>query len=429
MDDLLFFLSADCLYRFLPFVLLLIAFLYNTNYMMDLEDNEGGGGESSEEETASLLAWMSAKKEAMLEEEEEEDEEEDDSVPRQLPSKLSPMRKRGEVLTPPSRLLGEDTRYSSSEEEEEELTFTTKMEDDANKIDEEYFASEKTTNKNTSGVSAEATTTTVNKRLDGMTLNREEEEKYMRRNPRRGVVSSSGVTASSPWEEEYGKPMILPEAKPIGSYPMTDLEKRTLELRADPAAKDDLERAIHLAMERATIRINGSGGKTVVSKEVGKGEEEEEQEDLKRAAAHSRKLVALQNRDFRSVENVAEIRESAARVKTWFRALGVELNENVLVSARDVDENETDTFARALTKAATDGSLLKEIVESESKVRIPSSVFAASSSITEGVLKHLRTVPGVKPRFLWCQDEIETGVDVEATVGLFDDIRTCGRWR
>ena len=429
MHDLLFFLSADCLYRFLPFVLLLIAFLYNTNYMMDLEDNEGGGGESSEEETASLLAWMSAKKEAMLEEEEEEDEEEDDSVPRQLPSKLSPMRKRGEVLTPPSRLLGEETRYSSSEEEEEELTFTTKMEDDANKIDEEYFASEKTTNKNTSGVSAEATTTTVNKRLDGMTLNREEEEKYMRRNPRRGVVSSSGVTASSPWEEEYGKPMILPEAKPIGSYPMTDLEKRTLELRADPAAKDDLERAIHLAMERATIPINGSVGKTVVSKKVGKEQEEEEEEDLKRAAAHSRKLVAWRNRDFRSVENVAEIRESAARVKTWFRALGVELNENVLVSARDDDENETDTFARLLTKAATDGSLLKEIVESESKVRIPSSVFAASSSITEGVLKHLRTVPGVKPRFLWCQDEIETGVDVEATVGLFDDIRTCGRWR
>jgi hypothetical protein len=218
-----------------------------------------------------------------------------------------------------------------------------------------------------------------------MTLNREEEEKYMRRNPRRGVVSSSGVAASSPWEEEYGKPMILPEAKPIGSYPMTDLEKRTLELRADPAAKDDLERAIHLAMERATIPINGSVGKTVVSKEVGK-EEEEEEEDLKRAAAHSRKLVALQNRDFRSVENVAEIRESAARVKTWFRALGVELNENVLVSARDDDENETDTFARAVTKAATDGSLLKEIVESESKVRIPSSVFAASSSITEGGL-------------------------------------------
>ena len=394
---------------------------------MDLDDNEGGGGgESSEEETASLLAWMSAKKEAMLEEEEEE-KEEDDSVPRQLPPKLSPMRKRGEVLTPPSRLLGEETRYSSSEEEEEELTFTTKM-DDANKIDEEYFASA-TTNKNTSGVSAEETTTTVNKRLDGMTLNREEEEKYMRRNPRRGVVSSSGVTASSPWEEEYGKPMIIPEAKPIGSYPMTDLERRTLELRADPAAKDDLERAIHLAMERATIPINGSVGKTVVSKEVGKGgEEEDDDDDLKRAAAHSRKL-ALQNRDFRSVENVAEIRESATRVKTWFRALGVELNENVLVSVRDDDENEMDTFARALTKAATDGSLLKEIVESESNVRIPSSVFAASSSITEGVLKHLRTVPGVKPRFLWCQDEIETGVNVEATVGLFDDIRTCGRWR
>ncbi|CAL6294715.1 unnamed protein product [Bathycoccus prasinos] len=390
--------------------------------MMDLEDNEGEGGESSEEETASLLAWMSAKKEAMLEE-----EAEDDSVPRQLPPKLSPMRKRGEVLTPPSRLLGEETRYSSSEEEEEEeLTFTTKMDDDANKIDEEYFASA-TTNKNKSGVSAEAITTTVNKRLDGMTLNREEEEKYMRRNPRRGVVSSSAA-ASSPWEEKYGKPMILPEAKPIGSYPMTDLERRTLELRADPAAKDDLERAIHLAMERATIPINGSVGKTVVSKDVGKEEEEEEEEELKRAAAHSRKL-ALQNRDFRSVENVAEIREGAARVKTWFRALGVELNENVLVSVRDDDENETDTFARALTKAATDGSLLKEIVESESNVRIPSSVFAASSSITEGVLKHLRTVPGVKPRFLWCQDEIETDVNVEATVGLFDDIRTCGRWR
>ena len=402
--------------------------------MEKLEFEDEGGGESSEEETASLLAWMSAKKEAMLEEEEED--EEDDSVPRQLPPKLSPMissttssigfRNRGEVLTPASTVLGEEAGCSSEEEEEEELTFTTKMDDDANKIDEEYFASA-TTNKNKSGVSAEAITTTVNKRLDGMTLNREEEEKYMRRNPRRGVVSSSAA-ASSPWEEKYGKPMILPEAKPIGSYPMTDLERRTLELRADPAAKDDLERAIHLAMERATIPINGSVGKTVVSKDVGKEEEEEEEEELKRAAAHSRKL-ALQNRDFRSVENVAEIREGAARVKTWFRALGVELNESVLVSVRDDDENEMDTFARALTKAATDGSLLKEIVESESNVRIPSSVFAASSSITEGVLKHLRTVPGVKPRFLWCQDEIETGVNVEATVGLFDDIRTCGRWR
>ena len=416
--------------------------------MEKLEFEDEGGGESSEEETASLLAWMSAKKEAMLEEEEED--EEDDSVPRQLLPKLSPMissttssigfRNRGEVLTPASTVLGEEAGCSSEEEEEEELTFTTKMDDDANKIDEEYFASA-TTNKNTSGVSAEATTTTVNKRLDGMTLNREEEEKYMRRNPRPGVVSSSAA-ASSPWEEERGKPMILPEAKPIGSYPMTDLERRTLELRADPAAKDDLERAIHLAMERATgapvsasgatVPINGSAGKIVVSKDVEKEEEEEEEEeDLKRAAAHSRKL-ALQYRDFRSVENVAEIRESATRVKTWFRALGVELNESVLVSVRDDDENEMDemdTFARALTKAATDGSLLKEIVESESNVRIPSSVFAASSSITEGVLKHLRTVPGVKPRFLWCQDEIETGVNVEATVGLFDDIRTCGRWR
>ena len=52
----------------------------------------------------------------------------------------------------------------------------------------------------------------------------------------------------------------------------------------------------------------------------------------------------MQNRDFRSVENVAEIRESAARVKSWFRALGVELNENVLLSARDDDENEMDIF-------------------------------------------------------------------------------------
>ena len=43
-EDLLFFLSADCCLFYCPFVLLLIAFLYNTNYMMDLEDNEGGGG-------------------------------------------------------------------------------------------------------------------------------------------------------------------------------------------------------------------------------------------------------------------------------------------------------------------------------------------------------------------------------------------------
>ena len=46
--------------------------------------------------------------------------------------------------------------------------------------------------------------------------------------------------------------MILPEAKPIGSYPMSDLERRTLEMSAEPTSDLHLERAIHLAMERAT---------------------------------------------------------------------------------------------------------------------------------------------------------------------------------
>ena len=142
-----------------------------------------------------------------------------------------------------------------------------------------------------------------------------------------------------------------------------------------------------------------SVGKTVVSTDWGKGgEEEDDDDDLKRAAAHSRKL-ARKIEILEAVENVSEIRESATRVKTWFRALGVELNENVLVSVRDDDENEMDTFARALTKAATDGSLLKEIVESESSAQIPSSVFVASSSITEGVLKHLRTSPELNHAF------------------------------
>ena len=53
----------------------------------------------------------------------------------------------------------------------------------------------------------------------------------------------------------------------------------------------------------------------------------------------------------------------------WFRSVGVELNESALVSARITDDNEIDTFARALTKAAMDGSLLKEIVESESSAQ------------------------------------------------------------
>ena len=35
-----------------------------------------------------------------------------------------------------------------------------------------------------------------------------------------------------------------------------------------------------------------------------------------------------------------EIRESATRVKMWFRSVGVELNESALVSARVTDDNE-----------------------------------------------------------------------------------------
>ena len=329
--------------------------------------------DEEEEETASLLAWISAKNEALLEEEEEEEEEENEN---ENDEEATP--RRGPPPLPSSSLR-------------------------AKRIDEAHFE-----NAPLRGdvVFSESTTA----RLDGMRIEQreeeeeEEEERYMRRNPR------SATTAR--YDE---KPMILPEAKPIGSYPMSDLERRTLEMSAEPKA---LERAIHRAMERAGMHADANAATPILETAATTVSENVQEE----------KCAHAQNRDFKSSENVSEIRESATRVKMWFRSVGVELNESALVSARVTDDNEIDTFARALTKAAMDGSLLKEIVESESNAQIPSSVFAASSSITEGVLKHLRNVPGVKPRFLWCEDEIETGVNVEATVGLFDDIRACGRW-
>ena len=332
--------------------------------------------DEEEEETASLLAWISAKNEALLEEEEEEEEEENEEN-EENDEEATP--RRGPPPLPSSSLR-------------------------AKRIDEAHFENAPLRE---DVVFSESTTA----RLDGMRIEQreeeeeeEEEERYMRRNPR------SATTAR--YDE---KPMILPEAKPIGSYPMSDLERRTLEMSAEPKA---LERAIHRAMERAGMHADANAATPILETAATTVSENVQEEKCARA----------QNRDFKSSENVSEIRESATRVKMWFRSVGVELNESALVSARVTDDNEIDTFARALTKAAMDGSLLKEIVESESNAQIPSSVFAASSSITEGVLKHLRNVPGVKPRFLWCEDEIETGVNVEATVGLFDDIRACGRW-
>ena len=403
-----------------------------------------GEEEEEEEDAASLLAWMSAKEDAKLEEEEEEHDDDDENeelgmprrrlppTPARFSSLFSPpgntennennstsLRKRAEVLTPPSATTSTSTSTAT--------TTTTpgrggeiRLEETARKIDEEYFATPR----------GEDASESAAKRLDGLKV--EEETLYMRKNPRRAVASLSSSPFPSSSRDE--KPLILPEAKPIGSYPMTDLERRTLALSADSEGKEDaLERAIHRAMERAGTPVSASAPPAAMPAIVREGGRDLKQTGVFSSSSsnddkNNRKLEALRVRDFRSLENVKEIREGAMRVKTWFRSLGVELNESVLVSAKDDDENEVDTFARALTKAATDGSLLKEIVESESNVRIPSGVFAASSSITEGVLKHLRTVPGVKPRYLWCEDEIETGINVEATVGLFDDIRSCGRW-
>ena len=344
---------------------------------IDVIERDDDDEEEEEEETASLLAWISAKNEALLEEEEEEEENENDeeATPRRGPP---PLPSSGAMASRAKRI--DEAHFENAPLRGDVL----------------FSEVEKT----------RAETTTA--RLDGMRIEQreeeeEEEERYMRRNPR----------SATAWYDE--KPMILPEAKPIGSYPMSDLERRTLEMSAEPKA---LERAIHRAMERAGMHADAHAATPILETAATTVSENVQEEKCARA----------QNRDFKSSENVSEIRESATRVKVWFRSVGVELNESALVSARITDDNEIDTFARALTKAAMDGSLLKEIVESESNAQIPSSVFAASSSITEGVLKHLRNVPGVKPRFLWCEDEIETGVNVEATVGLFDDIRACGRW-
>ena len=411
-----------------------------------MSDIVGDGEEEEEEEedAASLLAWMSAKNDAKLEEEEEEDEDDDENeelgiprrrlppTPARFSSLFSPpgntddknnstsLRKRAEVLTPPSATTSTSTSTATTTTTSGRGGGGIRLEETARKIDEEYFATPR----------GEEASESAAKRLDGLKM--EEETLYMRKNPRRALASLSSSPFPSSSRDE--KPLILPEAKPIGSYPMTDLERRTLALSADSEGKEDaLERAIHRAMERAGTPVSASAPPAAMPAIVREGGRDSKQSGVFSNSSsnddkNNRKLEELRVRDFRSLENVEEIREGAMRVKTWFRSLGVELNESVLVSARDDDENEVDTFARALTKAATDGSLLKEIVESESNVRIPSGVFAASSSITEGVLKHLRTVPGVKPRYLWCEDEIETGINVEATVGLFDDIRTCGRW-
>ena len=410
-----------------------------------MSDIIGDGEEEEEEEdAASLLAWMSAKNDAKLEEEEDEDEDDDENeelgiprrrlppTPARFSSLFSPpgntddknnstsLRKRAEVLTPPSATTSTSTSTATTTTTSGRGGGGIRLEETARKIDEEYFATPR----------GEEASESAAKRLDGLKM--EEETLYMRKNPRRALASLSSSPFPSSSRDE--KPLILPEAKPIGSYPMTDLERRTLALSADSEGKEDaLERAIHRAMERAGTPVSASAPPAAMPAIVREGGRDSKQSGVFSNSSsnddkNNRKLEELRARDFRSLENVEEIREGAMRVKTWFRSLGVELNESVLVSARDDDENEVDTFARALTKAATDGSLLKEIVESESNVRIPSGVFAASSSITEGVLKHLRTVPGVKPRYLWCEDEIETGINVEATVGLFDDIRTCGRW-
>ena len=409
-----------------------------------MSDIIGDGEEEEEEEdAASLLAWMSAKNDAKLEEEEEEDDDDENEelgiprrrlppTPARFSSLFSPpgntddknnstsLRKRAEVLTPPSATTSTSTSTATTTTTSGRGGGGIRLEETARKIDEEYFATPR----------GEEASESAAKRLDGLKM--DEETLYMRKNPRRALASLSSSPFPSSSRDE--KPLILPEAKPIGSYPMTDLERRTLALSADSEGKEDaLERAIHRAMERAGTPVSASAPPAAMPAIVREGGRDSKQSGVFSNSSsnddkNNRKLEELRARDFRSLENVEEIREGAMRVKTWFRSLGVELNESVLVSARDDDENEVDTFARALTKAATDGSLLKEIVESESNVRIPSGVFAASSSITEGVLKHLRTVPGVKPRYLWCEDEIETGINVEATVGLFDDIRTCGRW-
>ena len=173
--------------------------------------------DEEEEETASLLAWISAKNEALLEEEEEENENDEEATPRRGPPPLP--SSSGAMMMASLR---------------------------AKRIDEAHFE-----NAPLRGdvVFSESTTA----RLDGMRIEQreeEEEERYMRRNPR------SATTAR--YDE---KPMILPEAKPIGSYPMSDLERRTLEMSAEPKA---LERAIHRAMERAGMHADANAATPIL---------------------------------------------------------------------------------------------------------------------------------------------------------------------
>ena len=234
-------------------------------------------------------------------------------------------------------------------------------------------------------------------------INRESSVAYLSASNSRRVAFDASSSATP-----------IPEARPLGGHEMTSFERATLESR--PTNEEDREgekweeesRDLAKAVERAMKRVVSAP----LREDVGTSATSRSQNEWRDAPE--------------------DYRRNAKRVRLWFRSLGIEVNENAVHfegDARDATEDaDIDRFAFALSKAARDGTLLKEVVEASSKAQIPENALPASSSLVEAMLTFLRIVPGVKPRYLWCQREIERGDLIEATVGVFEDIRTCARW-
>ena len=81
--------------------------------------------------------------------------------------------------------------------------------------------------------------------MDGMDRTTEEQEEEEEEEEERHMQAESR-SATARYDE---KPMILPEAKPIGSYPMSDLESAT-------EWRGAAWRVIHRAMERAGMHAD-----------------------------------------------------------------------------------------------------------------------------------------------------------------------------
>lgn len=376
---------------------------------------------SDEEETASLLAWMSAKNEVLEEDVDDDfdDFDDDEFVPRpesmrpQTQEKSGSFRVRADFLTPVTD-FGELC-------EEDEVVFAARRNEDFG--DSRSPARDKIDKKRLEFDGANAS----ERAMENLSVNDREETVYMRENNRRARAFEECEREAN--DDDDDVELRIPEAKPVGSYAMTSFEKKTLGLRADD--DDLLEIAVARAMERASTPLQqqqqqkkrGKMGTTLTPQTT-------TTTTLNVSSRNSSR------KDFRALKNVANIRESARRVQLWFRSLGIELNENIVNSEESYnngtielseDTKSIDRFAQALTKVAMDGSLLKEVVESAADTKISHSSID-SSSLVETILQYLRTVPGVKPRFLWCETEILVGIDVEATVGLFEDVRSCTRW-